>query len=166
MSANVKIVTDKTKLIELAMDALTKQSVYVGIPSSNNEPKQEPGEPKRTIGNAALGYLHDNGVPERNIPARPSLKPGIKKAQDKIASIFRKAAQNAIAGNVAAVEKGLSAAGMVARDSVKNFIRAGIPPALKEATLAARRRRGRTGTTPLIDTAQLLNSYTYVVRKD
>jgi len=48
---------------------------------------------------------------------------------------------------------------------VKAKISSGPFKKLADATLAARRRRGRTGTKPLQDTDQLLNSVTYVMRK-
>lgn len=158
--SSVEIVSDKTKNIAKAIEALTRSSVYVGIPSTKTERKE--GQP---IGNAAIGYIQEHGAPENNLPARPFLAPGVVAVKETLANIFRKAGKNAIEGNLADVERGLEAAGLVAQVSAKKFITEGIPPPLKEGTLAARRARGRTGTTPLIDTGQLLNSITYVVRK-
>jgi hypothetical protein len=49
---------------------------------------------------------------------------------------------------------------------VRAFITAGQGFApLAAATLAARRRKGRTGTKPLIDTGQLRRAITYVLRR-
>ena len=160
MNKNVLVVSDKTKDLVRAIDALTKQDVYVGIPSSKTE-RQE----GQQITNAAIGYIQTNGAPENNLPARPFLAPGILAVKDKIASLFKKAGKNAIEGDVLAVEQGLNAVGLVAQVSAKNKITDGIPPPLKASTLAGRQARGRTGTTPLIDTGQLLNSITYVLRK-
>lgn len=69
-------------------------------------------------------------------------------------------------GGAAAIEKANNKAGLVAQAAVKNTLRAGegFPP-LADATLAARKRAGFTGTKPLIWTGQLLNSVTYVIRK-
>ena len=69
-------------------------------------------------------------------------------------------------GGAAAIEKANNKAGLVAQAAIKNTLRSGegFPP-LADATLAARKRAGFTGTKPLIWTGQLLNSITYVIRK-
>lgn len=153
---------DRTHKIAEALKALTKSNVYVGIPAAKTERSDDEGS---TINNAVIGYVQENGNPALNIPARPFLIPGVNDAKDKVASIFRKAGKNALEGNLNDVNRGLNAAGLVATAAVKARITSGIPPELKEGTLAARRAKGRSGTTPLIDTGQLLNANTYVIRE-
>ena len=167
VATSIKVVKDNTKNIELAVKALTEKSVYVGIPGDSAKDKRDAqdGKPPPKLKNHVIGYIQEFGAPESNIPARPFLVPGVRSVSDKIASIFRKAGKNAIEGNLTDVERGLEAAGLVAQIAVKKTITDIIPPPLKESTLAARRSRGRTGTTPLIDTEQLLNSISYVIRK-
>ncbi len=47
--------------IRKAMQALTKQDVFIGVPEDNSGRKE--GE-KAPIGNAYLSYIHEYGVPE------------------------------------------------------------------------------------------------------
>lgn len=162
MSIKCLTVTDNTADLKAAMKALTKKAVYVGVPAEKTIRKDEDG--KNLVNNAVIGYSMNNGMPEQNVPARPFMGPGIDAVADKIASLFRKAGKNAIEGNLADVERGLNAVGLVAQISIKKTITDVIPPPLAESTLARRRSKGRTGTTPLIDTAQFLNSISYVIR--
>lgn len=143
------------------VQALTKREVLVGIPAENTE-RREKGEP---INNAILGYIHENGAPKANIPPRPFLIPGVKNAEPKTAKRFEAAAKAALSGNPDGVERNLHAAGLIAQNAVRAVINSGVPPELSERTLEARRRRGRTGDVPLIDTGQLRNSITYVIRQ-
>lgn len=156
----VLVVKDKTKQILAAVESVTKSSVYVGIPATKAERTDD-----APIGNAAIGYIQEHGAPENNLPARPFLIPGVKAVRAKVAAIFKRAGQSAIEGRTLDVERGLNAAGMVAQVAVKKVITDGIPPPLSEGTLEKRRARGVTRETPLIDTGQLLNSITYVIRR-
>lgn len=160
-----------------AIKKLADQEVLVGIPEVNAD--RNAGEP---ITNAALGYIHEFGAPEQNIPARPFLYPGIRDEKERIAAGLKKVA-NAIADGARAeqVDKLLAQVGMIASSSVKKKINSGLEPALAESTLAARARRGRAGAAqelanraaglspstalakPLVDTGALRNSITYVV---
>ena len=57
--------------------------------------------------------------------------------------------------------------GLTAQNSVRRVINAGVAPPLAASTLRSRRTRKvakRTGTVALIDTGQLRNSITYVIR--
>ena len=115
------------------------------------------------ITNAELLFLHEHGIPSRNVPARPALKPALKdrEVQRKIASLMRRGMAAALlTGNRDACERMYEKAGMLGRDAVKNYIRQGIPPPNSPATVA---RKG--SSTPLIDTGSMLNSITYEVRK-
>lgn len=161
---NVKITVDNFAKIKKAIGDITRQQVLVGVPAEEAERHDEDGE-KPPINNAALGYIHENGAPEVGIPPRPFLVPGIKSVRDKIAKRLQDGAKGALNGSAELVDKNLHAAGLVAATAAKSKITEGLSPKLKEATLAARRRRGRTGEKPLYDTGALLNSITYVVRK-
>lgn len=173
---------DKHFDILKAVRYLTSTQVLVGVPSDNephlgadvgpNQRKDE-GSQSTPLTNAELAYLHSNGVPERNIPARPFLQPGIDTVKDKILAIFEHAAKAALDGNTGEVDQSFDAVGLLAQGAVRGYIAAGIPPPLKPATIAARRRRTKGSsykrpagdTVPLIDTAQLLHSISYVKRK-
>jgi hypothetical protein len=80
------------------------------------------------------------------------------------------------------VDKGLHKVGLRVATSIKKKINEGVPPPLSEYTLRERARRGRKGAKqelanrasgmapstqlakPLIDTGELRNSITYVIR--
>lgn len=160
MSGDSVIINDRLPALLKSMAALVNAEVLVGVPAQTTE--REKGEP---INNATLAYIHENGAPEANIPARPFLVPGVRAAEDKTSDQLKKAAQAALDGKDADVDKRLTAAGLIAESSVKNTINAGVAPGLADSTLAARRRRGRTGTVPLIDTGELRNSITHVVKR-
>jgi len=157
---SLKVVKDQTRNALKALESLNKSRVLIGIPSEENN--REDGEP---IGNAQLGYIQENGSPARNIPARPFLVPGVAKAETDCANILGKYAKVAFK-DPKAIEKGLTAAGILAVNSVKATIKSGEGFApLAPSTLAARRRAGFSGTKPLIRTGQLLNSINFVVRE-
>lgn len=142
-----------------AIHELASKEVLVGIPAS--APTRDDGP----LNNATIGYLQENGSPSMNLPARPWLLPAIEGVQDQVADRLVRATNAALDGSVEGVDRQLHAAGMIAQNAVRAKINSGDFTPLSEATLAARRRRGRTGTKPLIDTAQFRNSATYVVRK-
>lgn len=157
---NVKITKDKVIATLKAIHQLVKQDVLVGIPQNADE--RPDGSP---ITNAEIGYLMENGSPANNIPARPHLVPGVERAEKQIGIQLKKGASAAMDGNQAGVMDALNAAGLVAQNSVRAEITSVLPPPLKPGTLAARKRRGRTGTVPLIDIGRYRNAQTYVIRK-
>jgi phage gpG-like protein len=153
-------IVDNSAKLKKAFERLASKDVMVGIPSEKTERKEDSG-----MNNAAIGYIMEHGAPEMNLPARPFLIPGVRAVKDKVTTQFKLAAKKSMAGDVEAVNNGLNRAGMVAQNSVRATINSGIAPSLAPSTLAARRKRGRTGTVPLIDTGQLRNSITYILKE-
>jgi hypothetical protein len=150
-----------------ALDALKEYDLLVGVPRDEDRTSAE-GKTKRDdgeINNAVLAYVHNNGSPSQNIPARPTLEPGIVDAKDKITKRLSDGAKGALDGRKSAVEDNFTAAGLEAQTSVRNRIRSNTPPPLKPATIAARIRRGHTSTNTLIETGAYLQAHTFVVRK-
>lgn len=163
-----------------AMWLLQRHEVLVGIPAGMDARKED--EP---IGNAAIGYIHEHGSPEANIPARPFLRPGIAAAQDGIREWLAAGARAALRGDGHGVLAALDAAGQLARNSVQARFSANDWAALAPATLAARwraenpapppregqKRRGRrkTGTptkpNPLVSSGALRDAIVSVVRR-
>ena len=121
-----------------AFDALRKKRLLIGIPSENNT-RQGEKIAGRDVGNAEIGYWQEFGT--ATIPARPFLVPGVAAVQDKITAKLREAVTEAMAGNTAAIEQKLGEAGIIAVNSVKNRISAGIPPPLAPVTILARQIR-------------------------
>lgn len=183
--ADKSLVTDNLPALMRSLADLVKRDVLVGVPEST-------AARDGTINNATLAYIHDNGSPASNIPARPFMVPGIRGAQDRIAGRLKGAAFAALDGKPAIVEQQLTAAGVAAVSGIRGVIRAGIDPALSPATVAARRhsrqassmRKGEktylahiasgmgaaeaqsaAGITPLVNTGALRASITYLIRK-
>lgn len=161
--------------------ALAEKEVLVGFPEETTERRPDEEEPAGMT-NAALGYVHDNGQPEVNIPARPFMEPGIRAAEEGIVAGLFRTARQALLGSVDAVDKGLHLVGLRAKLGIQNAINEGVPPPLADSTLRARARRGRKGAKeelarrangeapgvdlakPLVDTAQMRNAVNYVIR--
>lgn len=152
----VTVTKDDVQVLLGNIKAMSRKQALIGIPAVKS-----PRDGK--IGNAALGYIHENGSPKRNIPARPFLVPAVREVSPKVVKIMKEAAEKGM-DDVGAVDKGLNAAGLLAQAAVKNWMRKGegFAPLLPR-TIDARKRQGAKGTKPLIRTGQLLNSITYVV---
>ncbi len=144
---------------------LANTRVMVGIPGDNTLRQPGEGGGSSPINNATLAYIHENGAPEAHIPPRPFLKPAVEAMAPQIEKRLRAAAEAALKGNVEGVDKQLNALGLEAQAEVRKKINEGIPPPLAESTLRKRRAHGRAGEKPLVDTGQLRNAITYVIRK-
>lgn len=163
MKSGVKMTKDRVDVILKGISVAPDYDVLVGIPS---EKSTRAGSDAGSMSNAALGYIHENGAPEANLPPRPFLLPGIRASSGRFSSHLKKAVTALMGGENTKAEQHLNAAGLMAVNAVRRQINQGIGFApLAASTLAARRRRGRTGEKPLIDTGQLRNSITYAVRK-
>lgn len=131
--------------------------VVVGITEESNA-SREGG-----FTNAGLLYMHEQGVPSHNIPARPVLKPAIaqEKVKEEIETMMRDAAVAALVdGDRDTAEKCFEKAGMLGRDACKNYILGGNLAPNAPSTIA---RKG--SSQPLVDTGSLLGSISYAVRK-
>ena len=181
IKSGVKMTHDGMPALKEKLAALTKQQVLVGFPAGDPKSvrKEDPA-----ITNASLAYIHDNGAPEANIPARPFMREGIRLAEKGITNGLWNTAKKVVQpeGTTADINAGLSVAGIRAVNGIRKRINEGIPPPLSDRTLAARAARGRTGAMwelawraagapagtdlakPLIDTGQLRNAVTFVIR--
>lgn len=158
MKSGLTIRADTAQSILDALKTLANKDVLVGIPESKDE--RDDGD----IGNAAIGYINENGSPAQNIPPRPHLKPGVKSVEQDFMPHLKAAAQKALEGNAEGAVMSLDRAGTVAANGVKRYITiTGFTP-LADATIANRLRRGRTGNKPLIDTGEYRRSITHIVR--
>jgi hypothetical protein len=155
---------------------LAQVEVLVGFPEETT------GRNEGSLTNATLGYIHDNGAPESNIPQRKFMEPGIESAKPAIIAALQNGVRDALSGGKDAAEKAMHSAGLAAVSGIKNFIDDGVAPALAESTLRARARRGNKGAIvelgnrkdgkdssladakPLVDTGQLRNAVNYAIR--
>lgn len=155
------MVLDKLPKLKVTFKQLSKQDVLTGVPEDKTARKDTD---KEGMTNAALAYINDQGSPANNIPAREFMRPGVEAVKEKIADNFAYAARKAAEGDSGAIDKALNRVGLLTQASIRGKINAGIDPALSPRTLYARRKRGRLGDKPLVDTAQLRNSINYVIR--
>lgn len=108
---------------------------------------------------AILGYLYANGDPYFDVPARPFLEPAIEANLEMLKGWQEKAIKAAFEGRDTQVP--LNQIGIKASQAVKNWFtdpRNEWPPNSK-FTIAL-----KGSSKPLIDTGQLRNSITYVIR--
>lgn len=178
----LKITRDSLEDLRDSVKVLVENEVLVGFPEDTTTRKDDPED--REITNAALGYIHNTGMPEQNIPAREFMESGIRDGQDKItAQLARTAKITLTKRSPVATQQGLERVGLTAQAALRRKINEGIPPPLADATLRERARRGRKGAKielqrrgdgeapstqfakPLIDTGQLRNAINYVIRK-
>lgn len=178
----LKVKVDNLKDLKASMLELTKREVLVGFPedTTNRDPSAE--EPEG-ITNAALGYIHDHGMPEQNIPARPFMIPGMNEAVPAVTTALGNMAKQALSSKgTYNVDAGYHKVGLKAQFALRRKINEGIPPPLSEVTLRRRAAKGRKGAKaelenrakgeapstqlakPLIDTGQLRNALNYVIR--
>lgn len=137
-----------------------RKRVAIGIPGDSMHAAEKGEAP---ISNAVLGYLFEHGQPEKNLPARAHLVPGVESIREQAADRLLKAAKAAFLGDLEAPEKALHAIGLMGVAAVQQQITDGAFAPLAERTVKARIRRGRTGTKPLIDTGAYRRSFTYTV---
>ena len=160
------------------LEGLKKCSVLVGIPEEESERK------KGEMSNAALLYIHSHGSPKNNLPARPLLEPAITEPNNaqRITEDLKMVAQALLDGKPAQAERGMKVAGQDAVNMIKNWFddpRNGWEPnkpgtikrkisklkgKKKKAALVAQ-ATGEKVDTVLVDTAQMKNAITYVIKE-
>lgn len=168
----IKVVTDRVDEISKTIAELANNRVMVGVPSESAGRRNGDDSQPNPITSAALGYIHEFGAPEQNIPARPFLIPAVRANREDTVRAFRRLALAALDGRGASsIQQGFMAIGQLNAQAAQRKIADGLDPPLQPATIAARARRhpGRKGAAgeirPLIDTGQLLQAIRYVIRK-
>jgi hypothetical protein len=144
------------KDIQDALEALSNKKLLVGVT----------GKDERTdinLTNSQLMLIHEYGVTEVKIPARPVLYPVLNQQSDYIKQSFWEATQYALRGEDNHVDKQLHYLGQYLVNKIKERILSYIPPPLKLKTLQARQRRGNFGIIPLYDTHQLIQAFGYKI---
>lgn len=160
----MKVTSDRTDEFNAIVKKFKNDAVLVGIPADDSERSADKDGESSPITNAALLAINQFGSPINNIPARPVMTIGLRKAAAAISEEFKKAAQQAFTKGFAAVTTYYERAGMIGANSIKKAIndQDGIdPPA--ESTLKNRASRGFKGTKSLVVSGQMRNSITYVI---
>lgn len=163
----VKIVKDldNRKFLELRRRAqLNDVTVKVGLPTGKKHKERDKltGKFKRITKKtgalllALIGAVHEFGAPEKGIPARPWLRPGILSGKPDYVRLNRVNLVRILRGQITR-DDALKQLGNMAVGKVKEYIRRGehFKP-LKAATI---KRKGSSA--PLIDTGQMMNSVTF-----
>jgi hypothetical protein len=184
------LIVKKDRLLDAmnAIRALSRTEVMVGIPDGDKNDREATPEDPNPPTNAVIGYVQEMGEPSRNLPARPFLVPGVEEAISEYTKPLQTAAKKAFAGDMAAMEAALGRAGTIAVRHVKAIIRAQDFAPLAPSTIEHRLEKvfnlkpklekkynkmspaekaafAAANITILIDTAALINSITWVLRK-
>lgn len=189
VSTRVTVTKDSVTQVVRAINELVGKQVLVGIPDSTTNRQQEVDQP---ITNATLGYIHEHGSPAANIPARPFLVPGVEKAEEPALDQMQKAALATMRGDPRKAEQHMNRAGLIAMSSARREISEGDFEPLSPSTIRNRHRQRQTksmreseraylelvdhgmepagaqeatGIRPLLNTGQLRNAITYVLRQ-
>jgi len=141
--------------------ALDKSFVVAGFPATEtpgNAVKKGSGhEPATEMAKVVeIAAIHEFGCPARNIPQRSFFRPAIDKASPSVRDM-KPVLLNKILDGKMTIRTGLSVIGEFVVSKIKNEIRTGTFAPLAPSTIA---RKG--SDKPLIDTAQMINSISYV----
>lgn len=159
MKSQIKSV-DNTKALDLGLSKLKKTDVLVGIPQKSSS-RQEEGE---KITNAELLFVHTNGSPLRNIPARPVIEPAIQDKPTRYAIMERlkSATLHALDGDYDSLYKELEMAGMIGQNASRAWF---TNPKNGWAPNSPATIKAKGSDKPLIDTGTLRKSIIYIVRR-
>lgn len=159
-AVTIKVRKDRLREIKKKLKELAKYDLLVGVPQEKSERKQnvQGEEASEPITNAELMFIHSNGSPARNIPKRPTIEPTIEENQKTISEKFKKIAQSML-DNKSDGKEELEKLGIWVVNKIKARFGSDELAPLKEATIKA-----KGSDRPLIDTGQLRNSVTYIVR--
>ena len=156
--------SEKIENREKCLKYLQKHKVDVGLTSSASARSR-----------FLLG-IHTRGSPIMRIPPRPVVQPALAKEslRTEMAGMLADSCEAAFAGDLAGTQAGLENAGRRGADGIREYIDAGISPANSPVTLSggwiynrvAKKGvlvSGKSGSTPMKDTAQLYSDFDYEV---
>ena len=156
--------TDQMKDRLQCLQYLATHTVEVGLTSTASERSR------------ALLAIHEHGAPAMHIPARPVVKPALAQPSVKaeMSAAMRNSCAAANAGDLSAVTSALEDSGKAGVDGIHAYIDKGIPPPNSPITIKGGWMRnpvskkpvkvkGKSGTTPLVDTGQLYNDFDWEI---
>lgn len=157
----IKEVTNGVSKQLEAIEFIKNNSVYVGVQQKDTTREGD------DVTNAELLFIHTNGSPVRNIPARPIIEPAIHNDRERLGNMMKKAAEYVLDGNLSEALRQLELVGMRgqkdARDWFYNPENHWEPNA--PSVIAEKLKKGSDDPRPLIDTNELHKSITYFVKK-
>lgn len=146
---------DNTKDIVAALLNLKKKDVLIGIPEDKGIRKN------KGVTNAQLAYIHSNGSPLNKIPPRPFLEPAIEADRDKLATQQGRVIKAALDGQASIAVQEMEKTGLIGQTAAKMWF---VDPRNHWAPNAPITIQRKGSDRPLIDTGQLRNAITYVIR--
>jgi len=157
--------TEATKKLQDRLQYLATHTVEVGLTSTASERSR------------TLLAIHEHGAPAMHIPARPVVKPALAQSSTRaeMSEAILSACAAANDGDLSAVTSALEDAGKTGVDGIHAWIDKGIPPPNSPITLKGgwmrnpvsgkpMKVKGKSGTTPLVDTGQLYNDFGWEIR--
>lgn len=112
---------------------------------------------------AGVAAIHEYGAPERNIPERSFIRGTIEAHSSEVQGFIDHQNKSVLLQKID-VKEALGRLGLFITALIKNrIVKEHVPPPLKESTIKAKTRAGKTGEVPLVDTAQMLNSIRHQV---
>lgn len=157
--------TEALKKRRDCLDWLRKHRVAVGLTSSASERSR------------TLLALHEHGSPAMHIPARPAVKPALaqESVRKEMAACQAEALKAALSGDMEGTVAGLERSGQAGAEGIRAYIDQHIPPPNAPITLHGGWTRnpvsgkpvkvkGKSGTTPLVDTGQLRAEFGWGIR--
>ena len=160
-------ITEATKKLQDRLQCLQYLATHtgeVGLTSTASERSR------------TLLAIHEHGAPAMHIPARPVVKPALAQSstRSEMSAAMLSACAAANNGNLSAVTSALEDAGKAGVDGIHAYIDKGIPPPNSPITLSGGWMRnpvskkpvhikGKSGTTPLVDTGQLYNDFDWEI---
>ena len=157
----VKAVDKVSKMVK-GINYTKDNYLLIGIPQKKTTRENE------AITNAELLFIHTNGSPINNVPARPVIEPALEDDMERLTSMLKDFANEAIEGNFEEAQKQLERTGMRAQNVCRNWFTNADnnwpenAPSVRERKI----KKGSTEPRPLIDTGELRKSIIYVVVKD
>lgn len=157
-------------------------NIYVGIPEENAKRDDD-----KEINNAQLLYIHTNGSPVKNIPARPVIEPALTASgnEEKLATDLKQIIELSLNNKKPQALMKAEQTGQRAVNMIKKWFvdpRNGWPPNAPATVWRKIRKTGKdlaermeifqkylSGeegiNTVLVDTAEMRNSITYIVEE-
>ena len=166
MALTLKMTEDTERLEkrDQCLEYLRKHRVDVGLTSKAS------GRSRFLLG------IHTHGSPVMRIPPRPVVKPALSQESlhAEMADKLAEACEAAMNGDLSGTEQGLKDAGQRGADGIREYIDRGIPPPNSPVTLSggwiynrvAKKGvlvKGKSGSTPLVDTGQLRDEFDYEI---
>lgn len=155
----IEVTKDGFKQMMEGLDWIEKSGVYIGIPEDESSREDE------DITNAELLFIHTNGSPINNVPARPVIEPALREDSERLSSMLGKAFVYALQGKFEFASEQLKKTGMRGQNVTRAWFtnpKNNWPPNAP-SVVRAKLKKGSTNPRPLIDTGELRRSITYVI---